>query len=152
GRGLLLQRIAQLVEQPRVLDGDDRLGGEAGNQGDLLFSEGLDTRPPNYDDANDLIFPQHRYGEDGAMHFLLAMVIFSPPIFGVSEDIVNVDHTALQNGSPRCRSSILGYRILFHDFFYKFSGVAIIGRRAINVSILCENKTSIGAAETNGLF
>ena len=28
GGGLLLQGFAQLVEQPRVLDGDDRLGGE----------------------------------------------------------------------------------------------------------------------------
>ena len=28
GRGLLLQRFAQLVEQPRILDGDDRLVGE----------------------------------------------------------------------------------------------------------------------------
>ena len=28
GRGLLLQRLAQLVEQAGVLDGDDGLGGE----------------------------------------------------------------------------------------------------------------------------
>ena len=28
GRGLLLKRFAQLVEQSRVLDGDDRLGSE----------------------------------------------------------------------------------------------------------------------------
>ena len=28
GGGLLLQRLAQLVEQPRVLDGDDGLAGE----------------------------------------------------------------------------------------------------------------------------
>ena len=28
GRGLLLQRFTQLVEQPRVLDRDDGLGGE----------------------------------------------------------------------------------------------------------------------------
>ena len=28
GRGLLLERFAQLVEQPRVLDGDDGLIGE----------------------------------------------------------------------------------------------------------------------------
>ena len=28
GGGLLLQRLAQLLEQPRVLDGDDGLGGE----------------------------------------------------------------------------------------------------------------------------
>ena len=28
GGGLLLQRVAQLIEQPRVLDRDDSLGGE----------------------------------------------------------------------------------------------------------------------------
>src|SRR6516165_3916329 len=39
GRGLLLQGFAQLVEQPRVLDGDDCLAGEALNQLDLLFGE-----------------------------------------------------------------------------------------------------------------
>jgi hypothetical protein len=38
GRGLLLQRFAQLVEQPRVLDGDDGLSGEIAQQLDLLFS------------------------------------------------------------------------------------------------------------------
>ena len=47
GRGLLLQRLAeivgalaQLVEQPRVLDGDDGLGGEVLHQLDLLVGEG----------------------------------------------------------------------------------------------------------------
>ena len=46
GRGLLLQRLAQivgalaqLVEQPRVLDGDDGLGGEVLYQLDLLVGE-----------------------------------------------------------------------------------------------------------------
>jgi hypothetical protein len=29
GRGLLVQRFAQLVEQPRILDGDDSLAGKA---------------------------------------------------------------------------------------------------------------------------
>jgi hypothetical protein len=43
---LLLQRLAQigralaqLVEQPRVLDGDDGLTGEARNQLNLLFGK-----------------------------------------------------------------------------------------------------------------
>ena len=39
GRGLLLQRFAQLVEQPRVLDGDDGLLGEVCDQLDLLVGE-----------------------------------------------------------------------------------------------------------------
>ena len=46
GRGLLLQRfgeivgaLAQFVEQPRVLDGDDGLRGEVLHQRDLLVGE-----------------------------------------------------------------------------------------------------------------
>src|SRR5262245_17810744 len=39
GGGLLLQRFAQLLEQACVLDGDDGLVGEAGDQGDLLIGE-----------------------------------------------------------------------------------------------------------------
>ena len=42
GGGLLLQRFAQLVEQPGVLDGDDGLGGEIGHQLDLLVGERAD--------------------------------------------------------------------------------------------------------------
>ena len=49
GRRLLLQRLgeivgalAQLVEQPRVLDGDDGLGGEVRDQLDLLIGERTD--------------------------------------------------------------------------------------------------------------
>ena len=40
GRSLLLQRFAQLVEQPRVLDGDDGLGGEVRQQLDLSVAKG----------------------------------------------------------------------------------------------------------------
>src|SRR5262245_44231334 len=39
GGGLLLERFAQLVEQPRVLDGDDGLGREVLDQFNLLFGE-----------------------------------------------------------------------------------------------------------------
>src|SRR5262245_24751067 len=40
-RGLLLQRLAQLVEQPSVLDGDYGLRRKIGDQLDLLFGERL---------------------------------------------------------------------------------------------------------------
>src|SRR6516165_6276619 len=39
GRGLLLQGFAQLVEQPRVLDGDNGLVGKVLDQRNLLVSE-----------------------------------------------------------------------------------------------------------------
>src|SRR5262249_56508901 len=39
GRGLLLQRLAQLVEQPGILDGDDGLVGKILDQLELLFGK-----------------------------------------------------------------------------------------------------------------
>ena len=42
GRGLLLQRLARLGDQPRVLHRDDRLRGEVLQQRDLLVGEGPD--------------------------------------------------------------------------------------------------------------
>ena len=49
GRSLLLQRLtqivsalAQFVEQPRILDGDDRLSSEVGNDFNLLLAKWAD--------------------------------------------------------------------------------------------------------------
>ena len=41
---LLLERLAQLVQQPGVLDGDDGLVGEGSDELDLLVGEGA-SRP-----------------------------------------------------------------------------------------------------------
>jgi hypothetical protein len=49
GGGLLLERFAQLVEQPRILDSDDRLGGEILDQLDLLAAEWSCLLPENHD-------------------------------------------------------------------------------------------------------
>ena len=69
GRGLLLQRLAevvgalaQFVEQPRVLDGDDGLGGEVRDQLDLLVGEGTDFLAIDSDDADQFVLLQHRDG------------------------------------------------------------------------------------------
>ena len=70
GRGLLLQRLgeivgalAQLVEQPRVLDGDDGLGGEVLHQLDLLVGERPDFLAEDGDGADQLIVLEHRHVE-----------------------------------------------------------------------------------------
>src|SRR5262249_35429549 len=52
GGGLLLQRLAQLVEQARVLDGDDGLTRETCEQRDLLVGEGPDFLAKNGDDSD----------------------------------------------------------------------------------------------------
>src|SRR5262249_13957447 len=71
GRGLLLQRLreivgalAQFVEQPRVLDGDDGLGGEVLDQFDLLVREWLHLGTTDCEHTDGLVLPQQRDGQN----------------------------------------------------------------------------------------
>src|SRR5262249_38698038 len=65
-RGLPLKRLgeivgtlSQLVEQPRVLDGDDGLVGEIADQLDLLVGERPHLLAVDRDGADQLAFLQH---------------------------------------------------------------------------------------------
>src|SRR4029077_10791912 len=66
GGGLLLQRLAQLVQQPSVLDGDNRLAREAGNQLDLLICEWADLLAVDGEGPDQFAFLQDRNVEDGS--------------------------------------------------------------------------------------
>src|SRR6516164_7875686 len=66
GRGLLLQRLAQLVQQARVLDGNDGLVGEALDQLYLLVGEWADLLAVDNDSARQLGFLQHRDAKHGS--------------------------------------------------------------------------------------
>ena len=67
---LLLQRLAQIVgslaqfvEQPRVLDGNDRLRGEILHQLDLLFAERPHLLSVDDDGADQFIVLKHGHGQ-----------------------------------------------------------------------------------------
>src|ERR1051325_2625885 len=51
--GLLLERLAQVAQQPRVLDGDHRLRGEVPDEFDLLLRERPYLLAINDDRAHD---------------------------------------------------------------------------------------------------
>ncbi len=65
GRSLLLQGFAQLVQQPGVLDGDDRLARKAPDELDLLVVERLDLLAVDGDRTDQLLLLKQRYGEHG---------------------------------------------------------------------------------------
>src|SRR6516165_3600036 len=72
--GLMSERLRKfmtfrlhLVEQPRVLDGDDGLGGEVLNQLDLFVGERAHLLAEDVDDANQLIFMEHWDAENAAI-------------------------------------------------------------------------------------
>ena len=65
GRGLVFERLlkivgalAQLAEQPRILDRNHRLVGEGRNQLDLLLGESLDALTGQGDNADRRAFAQ----------------------------------------------------------------------------------------------
>ena len=53
--------LAQFVEQPRVLDGDDGLSGEVLDQFDLLVGEGTNFLTVQGEHADEVVLLQHRY-------------------------------------------------------------------------------------------
>jgi hypothetical protein len=64
--GLLLQRFAQLVEEAGILDGDDGLTGEAGQQLDLLFAERAHLGAVDGNGPDHIVVLQHRDAEQSA--------------------------------------------------------------------------------------
>ena len=97
--------VAQLVEQPRVLDRDHRLIGEAGGQLDLLVGEGPDHLPINRDCADQCLLAQQRNAEQRAVADDL--LSFQIRIFWVLQHIGDVDRSTLQH-NPAARSAAVG--------------------------------------------
>ncbi len=62
-----MERLAQLVEQPRVLDGDDGLGGEGRYEFDLLVAEGPDLSTTDRNGTDSLFLPHKRDGQNRAV-------------------------------------------------------------------------------------
>ena len=56
--------MTQLIEQPRVLDRDDRLRGEVGYKLDLFLAERPDFRTINDEGTDQLGFFAHWHGDE----------------------------------------------------------------------------------------
>ena len=66
GGRLLLQRLPQLIEQPRVLDGDNGLGGEVFHEFNLLVGKRPDFLPEDADNSDQRIVLEHRHTDEGS--------------------------------------------------------------------------------------
>ena len=59
----LIGALAQLVEQPGILNGDNGLGGKILNDVDLLVGEGTDFAAANRERADQLVVLEHRHSQ-----------------------------------------------------------------------------------------
>src|SRR5215471_15138889 len=93
GGRLLLQGFAQLVEQARVLDGDDCLIGKGSHQLDLFRSKWLRHGFRYKDHPYDMSFAQKRDAERGSV--AAKLLSLTPGILRVRQHIGNLNHSGL---------------------------------------------------------
>ena len=110
GRRLLLQGLGevgvlglQLGEQPRVLDGDDGLIGEGGDNVDLFVGERADLRPPHEEQSDELVLSQHGDSEYGSIAGGLLRLMQLK--LRIGQDVDDMDSPTLESGSPDRRAS-----------------------------------------------
>ena len=91
------------VDQPGVLDRDDRLVGKGADQLDLPLGERLDPLRRERNDADRLAFAQQRHAEHRAD---LSTLIVSGTVYsGIGREVGDVDDPPLQQqrAQSRCR-------------------------------------------------
>jgi hypothetical protein len=65
-RRLLLEGLAQLIEQSRIFDRDDGLAGEVCDECDLFFGEGFYVLPVNSDCTDHFVGLDHWHAKQRA--------------------------------------------------------------------------------------
>ena len=150
GGGLLLQRLLQvigarlnLVEQPHVLDGDQRLIRKGRNQIDLPFVERLHDASRQNNDADRNAIAQQR----DAQHRAIAPVTrHAQSVIAVRPYIQNVNRPALQRDATHHRAAVRRNRV-FPEKFDAFQPGILRCRQLIFVVMQTHDVDMLGFAE-----
>src|SRR5262245_6523530 len=106
GRGLLLQRLACLVQEPRVLHRDDRLRGEVLQQGDLLVRKRPHLLPVRKQGTEKLVTLTQRDPDTGPGAKQLDCCnseSVAPSVRLVFSDVDNMHNRLATSEAPKCR-------------------------------------------------
>ena len=104
GGGLLLQRFAQLVEQPDIFYGDHGLIGEGRHQLDLFRRKWVRHALADEDHPYHVSFAQQWRADRGAV--ARHLLCLAPGIIGISKYVGDVNHLCFHCGSPGYAASI----------------------------------------------
>src|SRR4029077_13382212 len=99
-----MRAVAQLVKQPRVLNGNRRLRGEGVDHVDLVLGKSAWRCPEQVDDAKYVVVPHKGDAERGAQprQFLR----LRPRIVRILKNVPDVYSAALQDGLAKDRTPI----------------------------------------------
>src|SRR5262249_28178837 len=154
GRGLLLQRFAQLVEQAGGLDGDDGLIGKVLDQRDLLVSEWAHLPTKDADSSDGFVVLEHRHTDIGPNAAKLDRIDSRQIAFSVSSRRCEISSVKRSLGSDDVakRIAVAGMDDLSaFACFGKGGWYIVCGDRAKPVSLIEKEVAEFGLAEPDGI-
>src|SRR5262252_4708574 len=98
--GKLARARLHLVEQPHVLDRDQRLACESCQQCNLLVREWPHLGATNHENANGLVLPQQGSGENGPEVEAARVRAAIGELVGGGLEVVHMDRFPIDEGAP----------------------------------------------------
>src|ERR1700756_5116088 len=98
GGGLLLQGLAQLIEQARIFNRDHRLVGEVLDQFDVAGGKGASFITSDDDRTNRPTLAQHRHGENDTP---IAGVCHLVKVIGIRESVLDLNYCSTEDRATR---------------------------------------------------
>ncbi len=147
GGGLLLQRVAQLVEQPCIFDRDHGLVGEGADQFDLLVREKLHFGAPKHDGAEGRALPQQGNSEYRAMAQFPGDCATFWKFLSLGLQIRHVDRSSFQHTAPADRAGHCRRHVT-----YRRQNRAVMGHGRQTIAHKAEDGYVVGATEPPGAF
>src|SRR5215475_6371000 len=143
--------MAKLVKQPRVLDGDDGLGGEGLDEFDLLVGERPDEAAHQHKHTNRLPFAKQRNAQVG-VHVLKAGNVRHPE-FGIGFGVYDLSSLTSAENAANDRSSVrFGWNGMFVHVLVLFWRIAV-ARHLVEKTIPAESDCRvISTAESRRRF
>ena len=150
GGGLLLQRLPQFVEQPRILDGDDGLRGEVLHQLDLLVGKRANFLAIDGDHADKFVVPEHRHQDE---RIVRRRAVAARPAIALGRMVGRVDHLLGSHGTVEqaagCRLESIASAL---EKFSK-SGRTIVHRTGVQHAVVMKiQRAELGVADTRGIL
>src|SRR5262245_18695765 len=156
GGGLLLQRFAQLIEQSRIFNRDNRLRGEILNQCDLLIGEWLHLLAIDGDCPHQLVLFEHWNDEERTSTGALDELDKSWVAFEIGWCHPDVSNMNGFLGSADAGERNIRMKVANHDIQASrlcISGRCVVQRgRAKCLSIVKEQITEISFTQADGVL
>jgi len=140
----LLERLPQLIQQPRILDGDHGLRGERRRQFDFAVAERIDAAAAEPDHDHRLAIAHQRHADHRSIAFDLRLFLLL--VERIAQKVVDADDPTGDGGAADDRSGARRNDRLPFDFPIS-RRQAVAGREAVESAVQLKDHRPVRAAK-----